>query len=65
MGSPMGEKTVPDVPTDTATIPSSITPLPTAEQALSPPPPAIGSPARRPISWPAVWHTALEATGDS
>src|SRR5438105_4590785 len=43
--------TTPLVPIETSARPGRTTPLPTAPQALSAPPPATGIPSTRPVNW--------------
>ena len=49
-GGRSAAKITPDVPSDSATVPASTAPTPTAFAAWSPPPATTGVPARRPVA---------------
>ena len=50
IGRSVAAKTTPDVPSDSAIVPGSTTPTPTALADWSPPPATTGVPARRPVA---------------
>ena len=49
-GASVAANTTPDVPSESATMPASVAPTPTAFAAWSPPPATTGVPARRPVA---------------
>ncbi len=61
----MVAKTTPDVPSDSATLPGTTAPTPTAFAAWSPPPAMTGVPARSPVAAAAPVETTPVTSGPS